>query len=61
MNTSNTTRGPLLLVSGQEDHMVPAVVMRAEYKQYGSSAAVIELKQFADRVHSLTVHGGWSG
>lgn len=61
VDTANTTRGPLLLISGQQDHTVPDVVTRASYKQYSGSSAVTELKQFADRGHSLTVDSGWSG
>ncbi|OAN41406.1 alpha/beta hydrolase [Microbacterium sp. H83] len=59
VNTANNTRGPLLLVSGQMDHTVPDVVTRAAFKLYGDSTAVTELKQFADRGHSLTVDSGW--
>ncbi|MPY35375.1 alpha/beta hydrolase [Streptomyces adustus] len=61
VDTANTTRGPLLLISGRQDHTVPDVVTRASYKQYGGSSAVTELKQFADRGHSLTVDSGWRG
>ncbi|BBH68566.1 alpha/beta hydrolase [Actinoplanes sp. OR16] len=59
VDTGNAGRGPLLIVSGQKDHTVPDVVTRASYKLYGDSAAVTELKQFADRGHSLTVDSGW--
>ncbi|MEU3410320.1 alpha/beta fold hydrolase [Streptomyces sp. NPDC006658] len=55
----NVGRGPLLLISGQQDRLVPDSVTRAVYKQYGDSTAVTELKQFADRGHSLVVDGGW--
>jgi pimeloyl-ACP methyl ester carboxylesterase len=57
--TGNADRGPLLLISGQADHTVPDAVTRGAYKLYGDSAAVTELKQFADRGHSLTVDHGW--
>lgn len=59
VDTRNNVRGPLLLVSGQEDHTVPDVVTRAAYRLYGDSTAVTELKQFPDRGHSLTVDSGW--
>ncbi|MFF4015904.1 alpha/beta hydrolase [Streptomyces sp. NPDC001843] len=55
----NTRRGPLLLISGQEDRLVPDSATREVYKQYGDSTAVTDLKQFADRAHSLVVDGGW--
>ncbi|MFD6619017.1 alpha/beta hydrolase [Streptomyces albidoflavus] len=58
-DTGNTGRGPLLLVSGQEDLVVPDSVTRAVYKAYGDSTAVTDLKQFADRAHSLVVDNGW--
>lgn len=59
VDTANPDRGPLLLVSGQEDHTVPDVVTRAVFKLYGDSTATTDLKQFADRGHSLTVDSGW--
>jgi len=59
VDTANHTRGPLLLVSGQEDRMVPDAATRAAYKLYGDSTAVTDLKQFADRGHSLVVDSGW--
>ncbi|MFI2104526.1 alpha/beta hydrolase [Isoptericola sp. NPDC019693] len=53
-------RGPLLLMSGQEDHTVPDVVTRATYKLYGDTPSV-ELRQFADKGHSLVLDHGWHG
>ncbi|SEG92096.1 Lysophospholipase, alpha-beta hydrolase superfamily [Actinacidiphila yanglinensis] len=58
-DVANARRGPLLLISGQEDLLVPDVVTRAAYKQYGDSTALTDLKQFADRAHSLTIDSGW--
>jgi non-heme chloroperoxidase len=59
IDTGNVTRGPLLLVSGQEDRMVPDAVTRGAYKLYGDSTAVTDLKQYADRGHSFVVDSGW--
>ena len=58
VNTDNSARGPLLLISGLEDHTVPDVVTRSTLKQYRHSTAVTELKQFEGRGHSLTVDSG---
>ncbi|MEV7817091.1 alpha/beta fold hydrolase [Streptomyces flaveolus] len=55
----NPGRGPLLLISGQEDRLVPDAATRAVYKQYGDTTAVTDLKQFADRAHSLVIDSGW--
>ncbi|MCZ4602455.1 alpha/beta fold hydrolase [Streptomyces sp. Lzd4kr] len=59
VNADDESRGPLLLISGQEDRMVPDAVTRATYRLYGDSTAVTTFKQFADRAHSLTIDGGW--
>ncbi len=58
VHTHNNTRGPLLLISGRQDHTVPDVVTRSAYKLYKHSTAVTDLKQF-DRGHSLTIDSGW--
>lgn len=55
----STARGPLLLVSGQEDRMVEDAATRAVYRLYGDLVAVTDLKQFADRGHSLVFDSGW--
>lgn len=57
--TDNQTRGPLLLISGTEDHIVPDVVTRATHKQYRHSTAVTDLKRIEHRGHSLTIDSGW--
>jgi pimeloyl-ACP methyl ester carboxylesterase len=59
VDTKNTERGPLLLISGTADHTVPDVVTRSTLKQYRDSTAVTELKQFEGRGHSLTIDTGW--
>jgi pimeloyl-ACP methyl ester carboxylesterase len=59
VNTANTDRGPLLLISGTADHTVPDVVTRSTLKQYRGSTAVTELKQFEGRGHSLVIDSGW--
>lgn len=59
VKTGNDQRGPLLLISGLNDHTVPDVTTRATLKQYRDSTAVTELKQFEGRGHSLTIDSGW--
>ena len=59
VETKKEDRGPLLLVSGLEDHTVPDKVTRSTLKQYRDSTAVTELEQFEGRGHSLTVDSGW--
>jgi len=59
VDTHVAGRGPLLLITGTEDHTVPDVVTRSTLKQYRDSAAVTELRQFEGRGHSLTIDHGW--
>ena len=59
VDTANSERGPLLLISGTADHTVPDVVTRSTFKQYRDSTAVTELKQFEGRGHSLAIDSGW--
>ncbi len=59
VDTQNEGRGPLLLISGTEDHTVPDKVTRSTLKQYRDSSAVTELEQFEGRGHSLTIDEGW--
>jgi pimeloyl-ACP methyl ester carboxylesterase len=60
VNTANSTRGPLLLISGTADHTVPDVVTQSTMKQYRHSTAVTELRQFEGRGHSIPIDNGWS-
>lgn len=59
VDVKNETRGPLLLISGMDDHTVPYAITHAEYKRYEGSQAVTELQQIAGRGHSLTIDSGW--
>jgi pimeloyl-ACP methyl ester carboxylesterase len=59
VNTANSERGPLLLISGTADHTVPDVVTRSTFKHYRDSMAVTELQQFEGRGHSLAIDNGW--
>jgi pimeloyl-ACP methyl ester carboxylesterase len=53
-------RGPLLLIGGSKDHLVPSSITRAVYQLHRSnSSAQTDLFIFADRGHSLVVDAGW--
>jgi pimeloyl-ACP methyl ester carboxylesterase len=60
VDTDNSTRGPLLLVTGGEDHTVPESITKSTLKQYRHSDAVTDIVEFADRGHSLTIDAGWA-
>ena len=59
VNTTNSTRGPLLITSGEKDHTVPPLLAKAAFKKYDKSPAITEFKSFPGRGHSLTIDHGW--
>ena len=59
VEAGNQDRGPLPLIPELEDYTVPDVVTRSTLKQYRTSTAVTELKQFQNRGRSLTIDHGW--
>jgi len=59
VNSSNTSRGPLLLIAGERDHIAPTIFTKATYKIYKKSTAITELKSFEGRGHSLILDHGW--
>jgi len=60
VNVANSTRGPLLITSGDEDHIVPPILCKAAFRKYRKSPAETELKSFANRGHSLALDHGWT-
>ncbi len=56
---SNETRAPLLLIAGEKDRIVPAVVNRRNLKAYAKSTARTDFHQFPGRVHWIIAQDGW--
>jgi pimeloyl-ACP methyl ester carboxylesterase len=53
-------RGPMLLISGEMDRIVPWAVAHASYKsQAGNEQHLTEIIELPGRGHSLTVDSGW--
>jgi pimeloyl-ACP methyl ester carboxylesterase len=59
VDTHLAERGPLLLTSGTEDHVVPLKVTKEVFGMYSKSAADTELHIFEGKGHSLTIDNGW--
>ena len=60
VNSKNSERGPLLIISGEKDHTVPWSIANATYKkQKRNEAGVTEIVEIPDRGHSLTIDHGW--
>lgn len=54
----NSRRAPLLLIAGGDDHIVPASVVKSNYRKY-KSGAVTDFKQFPGRSHLIYVEKGF--
>jgi pimeloyl-ACP methyl ester carboxylesterase len=60
VDTHTAVRGPLLLASGSDDHVVPKVVTLQVAKLYAdNTSSVTEYHEYAGRGHSLTLDSGW--
>jgi pimeloyl-ACP methyl ester carboxylesterase len=59
VDTRNRDRGPLLILDGELDHIVPWAIANASYKQQAKNPGVTEIVKIPGRGHSLTIDGGW--
>jgi non-heme chloroperoxidase len=59
VDSENPERGPLLLVSGNNDHTVPWALVHAAYERQKKNPGVTEVVQVPDRGHALTIDHGW--
>ncbi len=59
VNTKNPGRGPLLIISGDNDHTVPPAVVKASYKRQQANEGVTEFVEIKNRGHALTIDSGW--
>ena len=59
VDTHHAIRGPLLLLSGTDDHTAPQSVTEAVFKLYAHNPSITDYKQLDGRGHSLTIDAGW--
>jgi pimeloyl-ACP methyl ester carboxylesterase len=59
VDTHLAERGPLLLTSGSEDHVVPLKVTEEVFGKYQKGASDTEFHLFEGKGHSLTIDSGW--
>jgi pimeloyl-ACP methyl ester carboxylesterase len=60
VDTKNPERGPLLIVSGENDHTVPWSIANASYGKQKKNPGVTEIVQVAGRGHALTIDSGFA-
>jgi pimeloyl-ACP methyl ester carboxylesterase len=59
VDTKNSERGPLLIISGEKDHTVPWAIANSSYKHQQDNPAVTEIIEIKGRGHALTIDSGW--
>ena len=59
VNSTNPERGPLLIISGEQDHTVPWAIANASFKKQKRNEGVTEITEIPNRGHALTIDSGW--
>jgi pimeloyl-ACP methyl ester carboxylesterase len=59
VDTKNSDRGPLLIISGEKDNTVPWAIANASYKQQKRNQGVTEIVEMPNRGHALVIDSGW--
>src|SRR3954454_5265005 len=59
VDTDNPDRGPLLIITGEKDHVVPRAISDAAFKRQQRNPGITEIVEIANRGHALTIDDGW--
>jgi len=59
INFANSSRAPLLFISGEKDVIMPAALNRKNFRKYQASSAITEYKEFPGRSHYIIAEKGW--
>ena len=59
VDTTNPERGPLLIISGEENHAVPWAIANASYKRQQHNEGLTEIVKVPGRGPALTIDSGW--
>ena len=59
VDTRNPHRGPMLLITGEKDHIAPHAIAAASYRKQKRNPAATQLQEIPDRGHSLVFDSGW--
>ena len=55
----SSVRGPMLIITGEMDHITPRAIQNAIYKKQRRNEGVTEIVEMSNRGHALTIDGGW--
>lgn len=59
VDSKNPDRGPLLIITAENDRITPRAIANAVHKKQKRNAGVTEMVEIQGRGHSLTVDSGW--
>jgi len=59
VDTENPKRGPMLIISGGNDHTVPRSITHATFDLQKRSPGVTQFLEIPNRGHALTIDSGW--
>jgi pimeloyl-ACP methyl ester carboxylesterase len=59
VDTENPDRGPLLIISGEQDNTVPGSISHAAFKRQERNPGITEFTEILGRGHALTIDSGW--
>jgi non-heme chloroperoxidase len=61
VDTKNPDGGPLLILNGELDHVVPWSIANASYNRQRRNSGITEIQLIPGRGHALTIDSGWRG
>jgi pimeloyl-ACP methyl ester carboxylesterase len=59
VDSTNPERGPMLVISADQDQTVPWAIANASYKKQKRNQGVTELAKMPGRGHTLAIDAGW--
>src|SRR5712692_2013604 len=59
VDTKRPDRGPLLIISGENDNTVPWAIANASYQKQKRNPGVTEIVKMPNRGHALVIDSGW--
>jgi len=59
VDTKSPERGPLLIISTDQDHTVPWSIANGSFKKQKRNGGVTEIARIPDQGHSFTIDSGW--
>jgi non-heme chloroperoxidase len=59
VDTHNPDRGPMLILSGENDNTIPWALANGAYKRQQHNPGITEIVEMPNRGHALTIDKGW--